>query len=309
MLKRIVSAALAAVMLVSFAACSGEDTVTSEVTAAEPDTTAQTPEETTVAPDTDTVTDEVTEPVTEPETEGPIIDEDPVFYERPAKERTDVETADFSGADWDGTIAAAGSLKNGVQGKYTDGARSAFTIYNQKMSLTYHVLQNDVMQVTSLTNSKGVPYFTNSMDTYVRLDDGEYYRASLSLFSGRMNSQRLGYYYYDFHFRDQSFTSEATKVPYDGSEATVDLIADYSGKFIGSDIKGLKTADGKTTFTVSSPSEPMIRLEGLQIPSEEFDAVQIKIKSVDIHIQISLLEISLVANQIINILEANMSFH
>ena len=279
MFKRIVSAVLIAAVFVSLAACSGSDTVTDTDPPTGSETAAQPSDETTGIQDTGTVTDEVTEPVTEPETEGPIIDEDPVFYERPVKERTDVENADFSGADWNSTIVSAAGLANGVQGKYTDGARTAFTISNQKMSLTYHVLQNDVMQVTSLANSKGVPYFKNSMDAYVRLESGEYYRASLSLFSGRVNSQRLGYYYYDFHFRDQGFTSEATKVPYDGSEATVDLIAEYSGKFIGSDIKGLKTADGKTTFTVSSPSDPMIRLEGLQIPSGEFDAVQIKIKS------------------------------
>lgn len=263
MMKRICAGAMAALMLFC-TACSHE----SDVTGTDgPGTVTE--------PDTATVTETVTDAVTEP----PFVDEEPVFYTNPGKDPVDLSSVDFSKTVWENDIKTANVLKNGVRGKYTDGARSAFTISNKTMSLTYHVLQNDDMIANSLCNSNGVPYFENTMDAYVRYDDGSYYVASRSLFSGRVNSHRLGYYYYDFRIRDQRFTNPETIRPYEEGEATVDLIAEYGDKFKGIEMKDVKCADGSLTCTVTGLTDPNIFLKGLDIDSSEFDAVQITILS------------------------------
>ncbi len=282
MIKRIISCALVLLMLMT-AACNNVPETTGTDSSSDPETTASPVTGTDTepaAPGTETDgDDQTTEPVTDAETEGPIIDEEPVFYEKEVRQRVDVSTIDFSGTDWTDSINYANENANGVQGKFTDGARSAFTITNKQMSLTYHVLQNDAMLVNSITNSRGVPYFENSMDSYVRFDGGDTYLASLSLYSGRMNSQRLGCYYYDFRFRDQAFTSAEMKKPYAEGEPTVDILKDHGSEITGSGVKNLKYDGGILSFDVSSVADAHVRMYGLDISSEEYDAVQLTFKT------------------------------
>lgn len=264
MFKRIAAFALAALTLFA-ASCTKAGTDTgSAVSETSPATASD--ETTGAATATDAVTDAV-------------MEEEPVFYTDPGKEAVDLTTADFSAAAWENDIKLAGELANGVQGKFTDGSRSAFRISNGNMDLTYHVLQNEAMLVNSLSAKNGVPYFVNSMDAYVRYDDGSYYVASRSLFSGRVNSQRLGYYYYDFSIRDQRFTNPDTMIPYDGKEPTVDLLAEYGDKIKGMELKGVKCENGVLTCKVSGTTDPHLYLGGLNIDSSEYDAVQITVLS------------------------------
>ena len=285
MKKRLLSALLLLVIFVSAAACSQSGTVTDTVTEAEitdigtdsEDISSETDTEelTETAADTETgevTTDEVT-------TEEAITDEEPVFYEKTDKEKIDIANTDFSGLDWTSTLAAASENANGVQGKFTDGARSGYTISNKNMSLTYHILQNDKMIVNSLTNSQGVPYFENTMDAYIRLENGDYYYASESMFSGRMNSQRLGYYYYDFHFRDQDFVNPETKKPYSEGESCIDVLQEYGSKFTGHEVKYLKYENDVLSFTVINLTEPYVELKDIDVPTKEYDAMQITVKA------------------------------
>ena len=275
MKKRLLSAVLMLVILISAVACTqNEPAVTDTDTVTE----TQTQEESESVTGTEE-TAETSETATEPSTEEIITDEEPVFYENKNKDKIDVANTDYSKLDWNTAVTTANEYANGVQGKFTDGARSAYMLSNWNMTLTYHILQNDKMIVNSLTNSAGVPYFENTMDTYIRLEDGSVYLASESLYSGRMNSQRLGYYYYDFHFRDQNFINPETKKTYTEGEACIDLLKDYGDKFRGNDIKGLKYENGVLSYTVSTLVEPFVELKDISISPEEFDALQITVKA------------------------------
>ncbi len=282
MKKKLFSMILVSVMLLSFAACNNGNT---EVTGSGTETTYEETsgitdiEESGSDTDTETETDaETAPPETEPEETKEIIDEEPVFYEPKSKDKVDVKKLDFSSLAWDENIKNANSLANGVQGRFTDGERSEFMISNLNMSLAYHILQNDTMIVKSLTNSKGVPYFENSMDAYIRIGE-DYYLASESLYSGRMNSQRMGYYYYDFRLRDQNFINPDTKKVYTEGEDCLDLIKEYSDQIKGSDVRDIKIEDGVLSYTVSTLIEPNIQIKGLNVSIEEFDALQITVNA------------------------------
>lgn len=255
-----------AFVLPLIAACTPQETVTTDsiTTAAGVTETADT---TDIAETTEAVT-----------TEEVITDEEAVFYTPKDKDKADTSKLDYTGLDWTNSITAANENANGVQGRFTDAYRSAFEIKNKAMTMTYHILQNDTMIVNALTNSKGVPYFENSMDAYIRLGD-DYYLASESLYSGRMNSQRMGYYYYDFRLRDQNFINPETKKTYTEGEACIDLIAEYGDKFKGNDIKGLKCENGVISFAVSALVEPYIQLKNISISSDDYDALQITVNA------------------------------
>ena len=151
-MKRMLSALLAVLMLLSVAACN-------------PTPPADTDTQTSVR--TEPVTGQVTEPITEKETEQmteivtdePIVDEDPVFYEKADRDPFDPDSADVSGADWNATIVSANERANGVGGKFADAGRNRFLIYNQNASLLYNLTGEGSKLVEGLYNAEGKAYF------------------------------------------------------------------------------------------------------------------------------------------------------
>ena len=219
------------------------------------------------------------EPATEPVTEEPFVDEDPVFYQPKDKEKTDVDSYDFSSSDWYGTVALSNALKNGVQGAYTDPRRKGFTFSNHNMSLTYDILASEKMYVRSLKNKNGVSYFENSMDAFIRTDDGMTYLASESILSGRINVHRLGYYYYDVSERDQTFIADTARAPIAEGEDYYDVLAACGNNIKGGDVKEIEYKDGVLSFTITGLSNPYIVFTDLEFDGDKYDAVQITLKT------------------------------
>ena len=107
---------------------------------------------------------------------------------------------------WNDTIEKANVLADGVQGKFTDASRNKFQITNLNSSVVYNLKSSGAKKVEGIYNAKGRSYFA-STDTFIVSSSGKEYKTANSSANGRMNSNRIGYYYYDFHFRDQTFGS------------------------------------------------------------------------------------------------------
>ena len=182
-MKKIISAALVALILLSAVAC--DTTVIPETTNID-DTTNDTTEITTEK-ETDAMT-------TDAITEEPIVDEDPVFYEKKDRDPIDPQNVDLSGTDWNATIQNAAARADGVSGKFTDTVRGMFEIRNQNMSLVYNLAEEGNKQVKGLYNADGKAYFNDTMNVYVVNSEGTEFSAAHSLSNGRMNSNRIGYY-------------------------------------------------------------------------------------------------------------------
>ena len=95
-------------------------------------------------------------------------------------------------------IQLSNGLKNGVNPYYTDATRAEVTIDNQVMSLGYGMVgMSDKMQISHLSNTKGVPYISNTMDVVLNMKNGKSYCGSRSLDSSILNIYRYGFYYYE----------------------------------------------------------------------------------------------------------------
>lgn len=101
------------------------------------------------------------------------------------------------------TVERANELANGVQAYYDNSERQKYIIENQNVQLT-HTL-SDTIFVSSLKNRQGKQYLFNSLDTYVVYSDETFY-AKQSPTSARVNTTRLGYYYYSAYLRDLTFS-------------------------------------------------------------------------------------------------------
>lgn len=98
------------------------------------------------------------------------------------------------------SILLASELSDGVQCVYANAKRTAYRMTNRNMMLT-HTLGKYGNGAT-LSNAAGEAYVRNSFDAWCRDADGRLWRASESAQAGRVNTIRLGKYYYDVHVRD-----------------------------------------------------------------------------------------------------------
>ena len=263
-MKKVLSAILAALTLLSVAACNTDIT---------PDTTEKATQRI-----TEQITEKETEAMTEieteaPVTEEPVIDEDPVFYEKADRDPSDPNTADYTGSDWGATIVGAKERANGVGGKFTDSGRNMFCIYNETSSLVYNLTEAGNKQVKGLYNAEGKAYFNDTMDCFIIDPNGKEYKGSNSFANGRMNSNRIGYYYYDFRFRDQGFYGEGATE----AEDSFDIIA-KSSKWAGNDVMKVKKEKGALSYVVKGALDPNI-YTAVTYSADKYNAVRMTIKT------------------------------
>ena len=269
-MKKIISAVLVALTVFALFACNNTEPETT-VNITSQDTQYQTGKE------TEQMTNpETSVPVTEePVTGEPIVDEDPVFYEKLARDPIDPQTADLSAADWGSTIINANERANGVGGKFTDPGRNMFCIYNENSSLVYNLTEAGNKKIKGLYNAEGKAYFTDTMDCFIIDSNGKEYSGANSLENGRMNSNRIGYYYYDFRFRDQGFYGEGAAY----AEDPFDIIAN-SSRWTGNDVMKIKK-DNKTgvlSYTVKGALDPNI-YTSVTYSADKYNAVRMTIKT------------------------------
>ena len=98
------------------------------------------------------------------------------------------------------SVLLASRMSNGVQCVYANAKRTAYRMTNNVMTLT-HTLGKFGNGAT-LTDANGKVYVRDSFDAWCRDADGAVWRASDSPEAGRVNTIRLGKYYYDVHVRD-----------------------------------------------------------------------------------------------------------
>ena len=108
------------------------------------------------------------------------------------------------------SVILAKKLANGVQAAYTDSNRTAYRMSNREMTLT-HTL-GKYKNGTTLTDAEGAVYIEYSFDAWCRDSAGGVYYSSDSASQGRVNTIRLGEYYYETHVRDYDLKANAFKV-------------------------------------------------------------------------------------------------
>ncbi len=175
------------------------------------------------------------------------------------------------------SIMLSNRLADGVQAYYADSLRSAYRIENRTMRLHYN-LSSGSKQVSSLKNTKGQDYLTDTMDVFISMADGKTYLASESTASPYTNIYRMGYYYYDAHILGQNFMGGAAitkENPVTTTKATVKA----------NDVTGFNVSkDGVISFT-GGDRDPYVyttqnkKNEGLCFPADEYNAVQFTAKT------------------------------
>ena len=102
------------------------------------------------------------------------------------------------------SVLYAERTANTVQAAYTDTFRGAYRMENMQMCLT-HTLRG-LCKRASLTDKAGGVWLADAFDAFCADSRGEH-GVALSAAHARVNTIRLGLYYYECHVRDLSFAS------------------------------------------------------------------------------------------------------
>ena len=190
----------------------------------------------------------------------------------PEEEKEPVRESILTG-DYAALVENAKWLENGVNAYYANPFRNAYTVENQKMKLHYSFDPSKPQQVTSLTTPGGKPYLTDTMDVYVKMQDGNTYYASESLAPGTANIYRLGYYYYDVHLADQNFNNNV--------EFTDERSLNLEGLRQYRDMTEPVVTDGVLTTTITSSVDPYI-YGNLKFRANEANNLQLTMRTTHI---------------------------
>ncbi len=166
------------------------------------------------------------------------------------------------------SIMYADTMKNEVQVYFADQVTRDVAVENTNMKMLLGTLTDGQKQVLSLQNKKGGTYLSNTMDVYIRTNDGRTLYASNSPTAARLNIYRYGYYYYNAHILDQIFAESAYV-------KEMDLKANsLPRRGIKSDIEFVDVEEG-CAFRVTSTRDPYVGYESLKYPAHMYNAVEI----------------------------------
>ena len=182
----------------------------------------------------------------------------------PEPQPEEKQVVDLTGqTDLSETVTQANLFANGVQGYYADNDRTAYIVENKNSRLRHELSGNKF--VSGLWNTDGEEYLYNTMDSYV-VFNGDMYYGSTAKSDARVNTTKLGYYYYSTYIRDMSFDSaiplhleKAYHTYSDRMHQQFRIIANGKSAYVTefgfevivkkSNIAAIEIADGDTTVT------------------------------------------------------------
>ncbi len=107
---------------------------------------------------------------------------------------------DREATDMADTVEYAWRVKNAAQAVYTDSARSAYRMSNAHMTLTHRLTGR--VKTATLASPAGKVYAANTFESFYTDGSGNRRYFEVSESTGRVNTIRLGGYYYECHLRD-----------------------------------------------------------------------------------------------------------
>ena len=172
-------------------------------------------------------------------------------------------------------ISLSNEYANGVNVYYSNSTRNSVVIENKNMSLSAVLNANGNQSVATLKNTQGLAYIENTMDVFVKMQNGDTYYASRSLNRSSINIDRFGYYYYQTTISGQNFTNEINV------EKELNLNVGIPDRAIN--MSSPTIADGVVSSTVTSTVDPQFQYINIDpFSASDYNYLAITIKATPI---------------------------
>ncbi|MCR5056081.1 MAG: hypothetical protein K6B54_04150 [Clostridia bacterium] len=158
------------------------------------------------------------------------------------------------------SIVYAADLLNGIQGFYDSPDRDGFTVQNLTSRFAITLKGGSERGLTSIMNANGVPLLTGGITGYVKTADGFVFGTTSSS-NGRVNTNKMGIYYYEVNIRDLAFdTIGSTGDVYE----IVSPVNFGSMDVKGNNIKDISVTSDAVTFKTETGNDPYLVANGKQ---------------------------------------------
>lgn len=172
------------------------------------------------------------------------------------------------------SMVHANLLANKVQSYFTDPGRNSYTMTNKQIEMVQEIGVIKDKYVSSLKTRDGKTYLTNTMDVFVETGNTTRFYASNSASMGRVNTTRLGYYYYETHIRDLEFSNPDIVTSGEKQDISGLDLKDWRVNHME---KPIYTEEGMTV-TVLDPADPYFLRTGLSVDPAKFNGIEVKLK-------------------------------
>ena len=173
------------------------------------------------------------------------------------------------------SILYAADSANTVQVAFTDGNRSGVKLQNRTATFVSDFTNAGNMGISYFANEKGKNYFTNSMDLYVIDESGTEWTDRASLTAARLNTTRLGYYYYEAKIQEYTF---GLPDPEAATLAAPVKLADFTENWLTNMVEITQKAGENPTVNIQFPTDAYVLKNELNVPKDSISTVKITMK-------------------------------
>ena len=172
-------------------------------------------------------------------------------------------------------IELAERLKNNVSAYFSNSSRKSIIYENMEMTLEYMLSTSLPTKVASISNKNGNEYIQNTMDVFVKMNDGKTYYASKTPNPATPNIYRMGYYFYEMRNDNQMFWSDNVTIK---SELPIDYATSFAANN-GVQVKMTNNGILKAR-NPKNPTDPQLVLATkLDINTKDYPFLQVTMKA------------------------------
>ncbi|MBO4326675.1 MAG: hypothetical protein J5950_05345 [Clostridia bacterium] len=173
------------------------------------------------------------------------------------------------------SILYANDSANTVQVAFTDGNRSGVIAKNAMSSFVSDLTRSGNMGISYFANAAGKNYFTDSMDLYVIDTDGVEWVDRSSPTAGRLNTTRMGYYYYEAKIQEYSF---GLPDPDKAAQKPTVKLADFTENWETNMADISQKAGESLTIKILFPTDAYVLKKDVNVPQDSVTTVKITMK-------------------------------
>ena len=168
-------------------------------------------------------------------------------------------------------IEYADRLANSVQSYRPDVAREYYIMQNSQMETKYALAFAEKQQVLYVKNKAGKSYVENTMDVYLKLENGKTFYASNSMIGASANMFRMGYYYNENRIYNQMFMEDAATLA--SQELEIHRIGETHR------VKVLEKNRDLVVFQITDANDPWFTLGKVSFNADDYKYLRITMKA------------------------------
>ena len=159
------------------------------------------------------------------------------------------------------SVVYAASLENGIQGVYDTPERLGFTVTNENSQYKIGLKGEALKGLNEIRTASGKTLISGGMTGFIVKADGGVFDSVSGSSTARVNTNRMGIFYYEVNIRDLVFSPDESAVDLSKYDKEKALSIPATAAPHGNMVKNVSWKDGVLTGTIEDPTDPYVCLD------------------------------------------------